>query len=220
MLSANPRDRSITRARRAGMVGFVVLATTLWLAACGGGGSSTASPTSPSGAAPAGTAPALRTTHEGWKNPRCNNCHALPVSRHQIADVWRCAECHGANGACNPNGRSTVRRHASTDICVNCHQQKHQFTANTQCVGCHFASAGLVTCPGAAGPTLPVQLQSGCFGWPAAEFSPANSAGVATFLRAGQQAVDFTLRDTSGVAVRLSDLLRTRPVLLVHGSFT
>jgi len=76
------------------------------------------------------------------------------------------------------------------------------------------------TDPGTGGPTLPGALQSGCFGWPGTEFSPANKATVATFLAPGQQAIDFSLRDTTGTQVRLSDLLRTRSVLLVHGSFT
>jgi len=69
-------------------------------------------------------------------------------------------------------------------------------------------------------PSLPTTLQSGCLGWPATDFSPANKASVATFLAPGQRAIDFALRDTAGIVVRLSELLATRPVLLVTGSFT
>jgi hypothetical protein len=178
------------------------------------------SPTSPSGPGPAGQAPTLTTAHPGWKNPRCNVCHQVPVARHQATDASLCAQCHGANGACDPNGRSGVRSHAYTDDCTTCHGQKHQFTAAAECVRCHFASSGRVSCPGPAGPSLPGSLQSGCFGWPGSEFSPSNKASVRTVVGAGQPAVDFALRDTTGTIVRLSDLLRTKPVLLVHGAFT
>jgi len=74
--------------------------------------------------------------------------------------------------------------------------------------------------PGGTPPTLPGTLQSACFGWPTTDFSPANKASVATSLAPGQLAIDFTLLDTSGTSVRLSGLLASRPVLLVHGSFT
>jgi peroxiredoxin len=37
---------------------------------------------------------------------------------------------------------------------------------------------------------------------------------------AGTLATDFTLRDLDGTQVTLSTLLATRPVLMVHGSFT
>lgn len=69
-------------------------------------------------------------------------------------------------------------------------------------------------------PSLSATLTSGCFGWPGTEFSPSNRAVVGTILRAGDRAVEFSLRDTEGVVVTLSGLLATRPVLLVHGAFT
>jgi hypothetical protein len=113
-----------------------------------------------------------------------------------------------------------VRRHDTSDDCVSCHPAHHTFRTNADCVACHFATAGTRACVPENGPNLPGTLVTGCFGWPQAEFSPANRAGVRTFLRAGDPAVDFALSDTAGAAVTLSGLLRTRPVLLVHGSFT
>jgi hypothetical protein len=113
-----------------------------------------------------------------------------------------------------------VRRHAPTDNCVSCHQSHHGFSANTECTSCHFASKGTRACVAATGPNLPGTLASGCFGWPATEFSPSNKAAVRAYLGAGDRAVDFSLRDTAGAAVTLSGLLATRPVLLVHGAFT
>lgn len=187
---------------------------------CGGGAARRTQPVSPTSPGALRSPAVLVSSHPGWENPQCGSCHVLPVGGHLVAEPWGCAQCHGANGACNPNGRPAVRPHAPTDDCVTCHQRKHAFTANDRCLGCHFATTGVVTCQGASGPGLPGQLESGCFGWPAAEFSPTNKAAVSTFLRAGQQAVDFALRDTAGATVRLSDLLRSRPVLLVHGSFT
>lgn len=196
----------------------VVVVAVLIACACGGGPSS---PTAPGNSGGSGQAtPVLTSIHSGWKSPRCSACHTLPVTSHQVSDVWRCAQCHGANGACNPNGRPTVRQHSTTDTCVTCHQQTHQFTASAECVGCHFAASGTVTCQGPSGPGLPGVLQSGCFGWPGAEFSPSNKASVTTFLRADQASVDFVLRDPMGAVVRLADLLQSKPVLLVHGSFT
>ena len=37
---------------------------------------------------------------------------------------------------------------------------------------------------------------------------------------AGQSAIDFTLRDPSGTAHSLSELLETKPVFMVFGAFT
>jgi len=186
------------------------------LMACG-----SANPQSPTTApklGPPGTPPVLASTHPGTRNPRCGTCHALPVTGHSTTDVSQCAACHGANGACNPNGRSTVRRHAASDNCVSCHQQHHDFTKNSECVACHFASQGTRTCGSAGGPGG--TLTQGCFGWPGTEFSPSNRATVQTFLQAGSKAVEFTLRDAAGASYTLSGLLATKPVLLVHGSFT
>jgi cytochrome oxidase Cu insertion factor (SCO1/SenC/PrrC family) len=66
-----------------------------------------------------------------------------------------------------------------------------------------------------------LELTSNCYDWPAQEFSPANHVqDNRTSVVEGDQAIDFTLKDTDGVEYRLSQLLRTRPVLIVFGSFT
>ena len=70
------------------------------------------------------------------------------------------------------------------------------------------------------GPVLTDALESNCLNWPAQEFSPNNKTGTSTGLAGGQNGVEFTLMDTSGVPVTLSDLLRSKPVLMVFGAFT
>jgi hypothetical protein len=66
-----------------------------------------------------------------------------------------------------------------------------------------------------------LELTSNCYDWPAQEFSAANHAeATRASVVEGDQAIDFTLKDTDGVEYRLSELLRTRPVLIVFGSFT
>jgi hypothetical protein len=196
------------------------------LLSCGGNDQTQtpATPTSPTPpvqtGGPAGTPPVLADAHPGTRNPLCGVCHVLPVAGHTATVPSLCVSCHGANGACNPNGRPEVRSHAASDNCLNCHQQHHGFTANAQCASCHFAAAGRRVCGGGGGPNIPGTLTSGCFGWPATEFSPSNKATVQTFLQPGSRAVDFALRDANGVAYTLSGLLATRPVLLVHGAFT
>ena len=74
--------------------------------------------------------------------------------------------------------------------------------------------------PPATAPVLASPLQSGCFGWPAAEFSPGNAATVQTLVRARDRAFEFTLADIDGRAYTLSALLVTRPVLVTTGSYT
>ena len=83
---------------------------------------------------------------------------------------------------------------------------------------------GSTPAPTPSAPSAPSNLSnalaSGCFGWPGSEFSTTNKASVQTFLRAGDRAVEFSLRNTAGETVTLSGLLASRPVLLVHGAFT
>jgi hypothetical protein len=221
------RPRVTTLAVAATLVaGLAVASIAASALACGSESrsASTASPAVPSspstGTPPSATAPVLAASHPGARSPLCATCHALPVAGHAATTAPACVSCHGANGACDPNGRSGVRRHAQADNCVSCHQARHGFSANTECTACHFASKGTRACVAETGPNLPGTLASGCFGWPGAEFSPSNKATVRTYLRAGDRAVEFTLRDTSGAAVTLSGLLATRPVLIVHGAFT
>lgn len=64
------------------------------------------------------------------------------------------------------------------------------------------------------------ELTHGLFGWPERDFGRGNAATIHIDLREGDAATDFTLRDTSGEAHTLADLLAERPVLLILGSFT
>jgi hypothetical protein len=98
---------------------------------------------------PEGGTPLLDARHKGWQQTNCVACHALPVEGHSTAFVPQCASCHGANGACQPNGpNSKNRSHRSTDFCSTCHPVKHEgYKVREQCVACHFAAAGTIACP-------------------------------------------------------------------------
>ena len=98
--------------------------------------------------------------------------------------------------------------------------------------GTVLALMGLLACGDSDGPLDPTDdydlvllpetnLVSGCFGWPGQEFSPThNTGGVQVSVSVGQTATEFTLKDPSGQLFKLSDLLKTRPVLMVFGGFT
>ena len=82
---------------------------------------------------------------------------------------------------------------------------------------------GGITLPGASPPEPPVLSQdvsSHCYRWPEATFTKLNFAYVYTSMAPGEQAVDFELQDVEGKPYRLSELLITKPVLLILGSFT
>lgn len=185
----------------------------------------------------------LTDNHTGWKNPRCTQCHTLPVQSHTAVKPPECAPCHGANGACDPQSAAGDIDHDTTDECLDCHREKHDFTRKADCTSCHFAESGVVTCTSQdppdngtgenqppkgdnetetepEGPELAEGLTGNCFGWPDEEFSPTNAAGLTTALQAGRQAIDFTLKDPSGTSYSLSGLLKTKPVLMVFGAFT
>jgi len=81
--------------------------------------------------------------HMGFKNPICTQCHELPVSGHAANLPPQCARCHGANGACDPNGPNSPREHDSGDQCLACHGNRHGFENRNDCVACHFAKSGL-----------------------------------------------------------------------------
>jgi len=85
---------------------------------------------------------------------------------------------------------------------------------------CSDDSAPAAPSPPSTAPVLSTDLRSGCFGWPATEFSLGNSATVRTLLQPGSPAVEFTLRDAEGRACTLSGLLATKPVLIMTGSYT
>ncbi len=64
-------------------------------------------------------------------------------------------------------------------------------------------------------------LVSGCYGWPDEPVSLDNNVGgLHVSVIEGERAIDFSLQDVDGVPHRLADLLESRPVLLVLGSFT
>jgi hypothetical protein len=67
---------------------------------------------------------------------------------------------------------------------------------------------------------LTQDLSSHCFHWPDVDFTRANFADALASRKAGDQAVEFQLQSVDGRLYQLSELLATRPVLLVLGSFT
>lgn len=109
---------------------------------------------------------------------------------------------------------------------------------------CHLSipalwiSACLTACsfpsdtPSAPAETSPVQslsapvlrpqsdLSTQCHGWPGRPWTRRNHASVQTFVQAGQPAIDFELSTAEGQRVRLSTLLKDKPVLLHSGSYT
>jgi hypothetical protein len=82
--------------------------------------------------------------------------------------------------------------------------------------GCFYF---LVLTVGCESEDVDLELESNCYNWPEQEFSPTNRASITT-LKQGIQAIDFTLKDTSGQSHTLFSLLGTKPVLLVFGAFT
>jgi hypothetical protein len=197
-----------------------------------------------------GEARILGDWHLGYKNQHCDSCHNLPVEGHSTSDHWACAACHGGNGACNPNGNQSARSHQKTDECLSCHIANHGYSQAMQCAGCHFALLGLDDDCGitpmdggsdgggdgggqdagdtpadaggdeGGGPVLSDALVDNCFNWPQDEFSSTNKASVTTSIAEGALAVEFTLQDVDGNPFTLSDLLQTRPVLMVFGAYT
>ncbi|MBW2277173.1 MAG: hypothetical protein JRF63_06750 [Deltaproteobacteria bacterium] len=167
-------------------------------------------------------APILGPPHMGWKNPDCAACHSLPEEDHSQTDPPQCAACHGANGACEPNGpQSGHQSHSQPDDCLSCHPGQHGFAANGDCTSCHYAFAGTDECGAGDTDSGVDTLVDNCFNWPAEEFSPSNNVGgLSTGVSEGQQLVDFTLMDVDGTEHTLSNLLTTKPVLLVFGSYT
>lgn len=63
-------------------------------------------------------------------------------------------------------------------------------------------------------------LASHCYSWPEQAFSPQNVAVLEAALPVGSSAADFSLRDIEGNAYRLSELLQSKPVLLILGAYT
>ncbi len=84
--------------------------------------------------------------------------------------------------------------------------------------GCNDESG--ITHPASRDVALSQDLQSNCYSWPEHEFSPQNVAALEAALPTGSAAVEFSLEDLDGNVTRLSTLLKSKPVLLVLGSFT
>ncbi len=61
------------------------------------------------------------------------------------------------------------------------------------------------------------ELSHNCFDPP---YTRDSHATLDTFVKKGDRATDFTLRDPDGKSHTLSDMLREKPVLLVTGSYT
>jgi len=197
-----------------------------------------------------GTPHTLDPLHLDWKNPNCSVCKdQLPRANHTAENPWECAECHGGNGACNPNGAYVPRtppHDPAVDLCITCHGNNHGFAQSPQCVSCHFADTAVVDCrtgpaddggpqgdPGAGGdpggdPTPGdasgidlATLEDNCFNFPTQPFSPANNSGGNSLnVSPGQLAYEFTLNEIDGNSHTLSTLLASRPVLLVFGAYT
>ncbi|MFH1438152.1 MAG: hypothetical protein ABIJ56_20755 [Pseudomonadota bacterium] len=84
--------------------------------------------------------------HPGWKSQHCGLCHELPVEEHSVSLEHACAECHGGNGACDPNASTGRTDHDRSENCMGCHQDGHEFDEPSACASCHFAFAGVVPC--------------------------------------------------------------------------
>ena len=63
-------------------------------------------------------------------------------------------------------------------------------------------------------------LEGGCFGRPGKAYSPSNHTEDQVFVEKGERAWEFELKDVDGRTHQLSELLATKPVLLVTGSYT
>jgi hypothetical protein len=64
------------------------------------------------------------------------------------------------------------------------------------------------------------ELVSNCLNFPAEEITVANSIRPTVGVTEGQPAVDFSLMGSDGHYYTLSELLSTKPVLVVLGGFT
>lgn len=85
----------------------------------------------------------LANSHPGWIGTNCftSGCHIqpnLPPNHPGSLQIPTCANCHGANGACYPCGRTTS--------CASCHGYKHGFNSTQQCNTCHYADEGIRYC--------------------------------------------------------------------------
>ena len=89
-------------------------------------------------------------THTGWQKTSCTGtgCHPATIPNHTATKGPECAKCHGGNGACNPDGKNSLKQnHNSTSTCTMCHGSKHGYSATADCAACHFATSGVIDCP-------------------------------------------------------------------------
>jgi len=89
-------------------------------------------------------------------------------------------------------------------------------------LGCAMGDAP-AEAPGAAAPGSKLRtsgFEGGCFDRPEADFTPSNHAEVEAFAKAGEPAWEFTLPSLDGGEVTLSDLLQTKPVVILTGSYS
>jgi hypothetical protein len=93
----------------------------------------------------------LTNAHPGWKRTDCltSGCH--PYSTADKPPLYKCASCHGGNGACSPNGATSKKTdHTDTAACTSAgchstavvHPNDTTYTQDVQCVSCHFAKRG------------------------------------------------------------------------------
>lgn len=109
------------------------LATGVVCGACSGGDNN------PNG----GHAPILDDAHDGWKWTHCDSCHTLPEAGHTEDRQDYCAQCHGGNGALDPNNPASPKFHGAGEDCTACHAGGHGYSDNLGCVNCHFADDGV-----------------------------------------------------------------------------
>lgn len=64
------------------------------------------------------------------------------------------------------------------------------------------------------------ELEANCLNYPAEEITVVNSVRLSVGLTEGRPAVEFSLWGTDGSIYSLSELLRTKPVMIVFGGFT
>lgn len=78
----------------------------------------------------------LTTSHPGWGEACCEDCHTLGGHNEGLAP-YECVDCHGINGA--PAG------HTRETPCAECHDREHRcgdFPDPVSCQACHQGTSG------------------------------------------------------------------------------
>lgn len=97
---------------------------------------------------------------------------------------------------------------------LNCSSSASSDTATATSSG---GGSGTGTASGILRPETEL-LNNPC-NWPVEEFSSTNHVSLTTGLAEGERAIDFTLKDTSGTSWNLGQLLQTKPVFMIFGSW-